>query len=255
MKRFWVSLLTVVLYILAQISPYIARAVGWIQTGNQAQLLRQSIAVQFTAFIIVAILIIILQIFVKNKLNFERGPKEKKRYVLPYILVGLVIVFIAQMVVNLISVQLFGANPASKNTLRIMEIARQMPIFIVLIAIVGPLLEEFVFRKVLFGELYHAIKANQWVKFTIATTISSAVFAVVHMDFSHFLAYFVMGIIFSAFYIYTKRLSVSIGIHMAQNGLVALIQLMMPEKMIEEAVKQTQFILLLTSHWMSFFLS
>lgn len=75
------------------------------------------------------------------------------------------------------------------------------------------------------------------------------------MDFSHFLAYFVMGIIFSAFYIYTKRLSVSIGIHMAQNGLVALIQLMMPEKMIEEAVKQTQFILLLTSHWMSFFLS
>ncbi|PWZ86863.1 CPBP family intramembrane metalloprotease, partial [Staphylococcus pseudintermedius] len=51
------------------------------------------------------------------------------------------------------------------------------------------------------------------------------------------------------------RLSVSIGIHMAQNGLVALIQLMMPEKMIEDAVKQTQFILLLTSHWMSFFLS
>ncbi|PXA10241.1 CPBP family intramembrane metalloprotease, partial [Staphylococcus pseudintermedius] len=40
-----------------------------------------------------------------------------------------------------------------------------------------------------------------------------------------------------------------------QNGLVALIQLMMPEKMIEDAVKQTQFILLLTSHWMSFFLS
>lgn len=115
MKRFWVSLLTVVLYILAQISPYIARAVGWIQTGNQAQLLRQSIAVQFTAFIIVAILIIILQIFVKNKLNFELGPKEKKRYVLPYILVGLVIVFIAQMVVNLISVQLFGANPRERE--------------------------------------------------------------------------------------------------------------------------------------------
>lgn len=255
MKRFWVSLLTVVLYILAQISPYIARAVGWIQTDNQAELLRQSITVQFTAFIIVAILIILLQFFVKNKLNFERGPKEKKRYVLPYILVGLVIVFIAQMIVNLISVQLFGANPASENTLRIMKIARQMPIFIVLIAIVGPLLEEFVFRKVLFGELYHAIKASRWVKFTIAATISSTVFAVVHMDFSHFLAYFVMGIIFSAFYIYTKRLSVSIGIHMAQNGLVALIQLMIPEKMIEEAVKQTQFIHLLTTHWMSFFLS
>lgn len=147
MKRFWVSLLTIVLYILAQISPYIARAVGWIQTGNQAQLLRQSIAVQFTAFIIVAILIIILQFLVKNKLNFELGPKEKKRYILPYILVGLVIVFIAQMLVNLISVQLFGANPASENTLRIMKIARQTPIFIVLIAIVGPLLESLSLEK------------------------------------------------------------------------------------------------------------
>lgn len=83
MKRFWVSLLTVVLYILAQISPYIARAVGWIQTGNQAQLLRQSIAVQFTAFIIVAILIILLQFFVKNKLNFELGPKEKNAMYYP----------------------------------------------------------------------------------------------------------------------------------------------------------------------------
>lgn len=253
MKRFWVSLLTVLLYILAQVSPYIARAAGWIQTENQAELLRQTIAVQFSAFIIVAILIIMLQFFVKNKLNFEQGPKEKKRYVLPYILVGLVIVFIAQMIVNLISVYLLGANPASENTLRIMKIARQMPLFIILIAIVGPLLEEFVFRKVLFGELYHAIKASKGIRFIIATTISSAVFAFVHMDFSHFLAYFVMGIIFSAFYIYTKRLSVSIGIHMAQNGLVALIQLMVPEKMLEDVVKQTQFIHLLTTHFISLF--
>ncbi|ARJ50211.1 intramembrane glutamic endopeptidase MroQ [Staphylococcus lutrae] len=242
MNRIWVSLLTVLLYIFAQFSTYFALAIGWIQTTNQEALLQQSITIQVIAFIIVAFIIVIMQFSVKNKLSFEQGTKEKKRYILPYILVGLGIVFLSQIIVNLFSVHFLGASPASENTLRIIKIARQMPVFIVLIAIVGPLLEEFVFRKVLFGELYQAIRARKGIKFAIATTISSTIFAVAHMDFSHFLAYFVMGIIFSGFYVYTKRLSVAMGIHMAQNGIVALIQLMLPQNVVEEAVKHTSMI-------------
>ena len=41
----------------------------------------------------------------------------------------------------------------SPNTERLMVIAKQMPVFIILISIVGPILEEFVFRKV-FSEKY-----------------------------------------------------------------------------------------------------
>ncbi|MBA8760409.1 CPBP family intramembrane metalloprotease [Staphylococcus schleiferi subsp. coagulans] len=250
MNRILVSILTVVFYILALFTPTIANALGWIDTQHRTTALHQTIYIQLIAFLCAAIIILVMQYTVKNKLAFELEPKEKKRYIVPWILAGLGIVYFAQIIVNVLSVLIFGTNPVSENTFRILKVAREMPIMIILIAIIGPLLEEFVFRKVLFGEIYNAIRANKTIKFLIATTISSLLFAVAHMDFSHLLVYFVMGVIFSAFYIYTKRLSVSIGIHMAQNGLVALIQLTMPEKLLEDAMKQVQFIQLFVIHFL-----
>lgn len=243
MNRILVSVLTIVLYLLAQFAPAILNQLSLISHHqNQLELMKQLIHIQLIGFIIAAILILIMQIRVKNPLQFELPPKEPKRYIVPWILAGLAIVLIAQIIVNVISVFLLGSNPASENTMRLMKIAKQMPIFILLIAIIGPLLEEFVFRKVLFGELYQLLKGSKSLRFIIASIISSAIFAIAHMDFSHFLAYFIMGIIFSSFYFYTKRLSISIGIHMAQNGLVALVQFMIPEKVVEESLKNAQLI-------------
>ena len=74
-----------------------------------------------------------------------------------------------------------GSQQTSPNTERLMAIAK-MPIFIILISIVGLFLEEFVFRKVFFGELYNAIKANRVVSFLIASIVSSLVFALAHND-------------------------------------------------------------------------
>lgn len=243
MNRIIVSILTVVIYMAAQFTPRVALMAGWIDSQSANTQLQQVTYVQVIAFIVAAILILCMQPIIKNPYQFELQRKEEKRYIIVWILVGLVIVFIAQIITNLISAQLLGVSPASENTLRIMRIARQMPILIILVAIVGPLLEEFVFRKVLFGEIYNAIKASPVTKFIIATTISSAIFAVAHADLTHFAVYFVMGVIFSGFYIYTKRLSVSIGIHMAQNALVALIQFSIPEEVMEKAIEQAQFIL------------
>ncbi|AVQ33457.1 CPBP family intramembrane metalloprotease [Staphylococcus muscae] len=243
MNRIIVSILTVVIYITAQLSPRVALMAGWIDKQSATEQLQQVTYIQVIVFIVAALLILFMQPFIKNPFAFELQRKEEKRYIVVWILVGLVIVFIAQIITNLISAQLLGVNPASENTMRIMRIARQMPILIILIAIVGPLLEEFVFRKVIFGEIYNAIKASPVVKFTIATTVSSTIFAVAHADLTHFAVYFVMGVIFSGFYIYTKRLSVAIGIHMAQNALVALIQFSIPEEVMQKAIEQAQFIL------------
>lgn len=99
-----------------------------------------------------------------------------------------------------------------------------MPIFIILISIVGPILEEFVFRKVFFGELYNAIKANRVVSFLIASIVSSLVFALAHNDMKFIPMYFGMGMIFSLAYVFTKRIAVPIGIHMLQNGTVVFMQ-------------------------------
>ena len=54
---------------------------------------------------------------------------------------------IYQMVVSLITMWLVGQPQQSPNTERIMAIAKQLPVFILLISIVGPILEEYIFRK------------------------------------------------------------------------------------------------------------
>ena len=62
---------------------------------------------------------------------------------------------IYQMVASLITMWLVGQPQQSPNTERIMAIAKQLPVFILLISIVGPILEEYIFRKVIFGEIYN----------------------------------------------------------------------------------------------------
>ena len=116
-----------------------------------------------------------------------------------------------------------------------------MPIFIILISIVGPILEEFVFRKVFFGELYNAIKANRVVSFLIASIVSSLVFALAHNDMKFIPMYFGMGMIFSLAYVLLK-IAVPIGIHMLQNGTVVLMQVFGGEAL-KKAQEHANFIL------------
>ncbi|MGV3244398.1 intramembrane glutamic endopeptidase MroQ [Staphylococcus sp. 11261D007BR] len=248
MNRIVVSILTIVIYLLAQFLPSIALSTGLLSSDNAVQLAKMSINIQVISFIVAAILIIILQYTIKNPMAFELQPKEEKRYIPIWIIAGLGVVFIAQIVINLLTTLVFGIDPASENTLELMKVARQMPVFIILIAIVGPILEEFVFRKVIFGEIYNAIKSSPAIKFLVASIVSSVIFSLAHMDFTHFLTYFVMGMVFAAFYIYTKRLSVAIGIHMAQNALVTVMQLLIPEKVFEEMLKETSFITFFIHH-------
>ena len=60
---------------------------------------------------------------------------------------------IYQVIVGLIFFAINGSPQKSPNTERLMVIAKQMPVFIILISIVGPILEEFVFRRY-FSEKY-----------------------------------------------------------------------------------------------------
>ena len=99
---------------------------------------------------------------------------------------------IYQMVASLITMWLVGQPQQSPNTERIMAIAKQLPVFILLISIVGPILEEYIFRKVIFGEIYNKIKGNRIVAFLIASIVSSILFAI-HNDIKFFFIYFWYG--------------------------------------------------------------
>ena len=136
----------------------------------------------------------------------------------------------------------FGQPQQSPNTQRIMAVAKQLPIFIILISVVGPILEEYVFRKVFFGELYDRIKGNRIIAFLIASIVSSLLFALAHNDIKFILIYFGMGMILSLAYTLTKRISVPILIHMFQNGFVVVMQIFLGDSL-NHLKQQTQFII------------
>lgn len=154
-------------------------------------------------------------------------------------IVGIFMAFFAQYIAALIEMKLFGIEPGSENTEVIVEFAKVVPTFIIVVAIIGPILEEIIFRKIIFGSLYK--RFNFWV----AAIISAIIFSVVHMEFEHTLLYAAVGFTFAFLYVKTKRILVPIVAHVAMNSFVVLIHVVFRERiqeLIEILEQSEQFI-------------
>ena len=115
--------------------------------------------------------------------------------------------------------ELIGLPLVSENTQSIVEMVEMSFIIIVAPALIGPILEEIVFRKVLFGALMERFG------FFISSILSSLVFAIVHVDFTHTLVYVFMGLVFCYLYKKTESIITPILAHMFMNSLVLIGQL------------------------------
>ena len=236
MARIWVAILTLFIYALAQFLPLVLAQTPIFNRLSGMALARAGVYTQVILFILAAILIIFLHFKIKNPTNLEQEHKESKRYIIPWAVLGFFIVMLYQVIVGVINIWIFGQPQ------RIMAVAKQLPIFIILISVVGPILEEYVFRKVFFGELYDRIKGNRIIAFLIASIVSSLLFALAHNDIKFILIYFGMGMILSLAYTLTKRISVPILIHMFQNGFVVVMQIFLGDSL-NHLKQQTQFII------------
>jgi uncharacterized protein len=146
---------------------------------------------------------------------------------------GFFLALFAQAVAANIELRLFGVEMGSENTRRIVEIIKLTPLLVIVTSIIGPILEEIIFRKIIFGSLYK--KYN----FFIAAIVSSVLFAAVHMEFEHLLLYSVMGLTFAFLYVKTKRILVPIFAHVAMNTFVVVIQTVFADD-IERMMKQAE---------------
>ncbi|NRD77633.1 CPBP family intramembrane metalloprotease [Bacillus sp. BRMEA1] len=111
-----------------------------------------------------------------------------------------------------------GIPSGSENTKEIIDIINTLPSAVIVTSIAGPILEEIVFRKIIFGSLYKRFN------FVISALISSLIFALAHMDFMHILIYAAMGFTFAFLYVKTKRIIVPIFAHVSMNTLVVMVQ-------------------------------
>nr|WP_245203039.1 CPBP family intramembrane glutamic endopeptidase [Jeotgalicoccus aerolatus] len=99
---------------------------------------------------------------------------------------------------------------------------------ILVVVLFGPIIEEYVFRRAIFGEIYEMIPINSTAQkvlaFLAAGLVSGLIFAVAHADFTHILIYLSMSYVFSFLYVITGRLLVPIFVHVIMNGIVVLLQ-------------------------------
>ncbi len=238
MSRLWFSILTLIVYGLALFGPQVLYRAGVYDNFKGKQLMLTTSYTQVILMIAAALIILWMNYKVKNKTQLELQKKVQKRFVVPWALLGLVAVLIYQVIASLINQFVFKIDQPSPNTTGIMNITQEAPIFIVLVAIAGPLLEEFVFRKVIFGEIFNILKGNKIIRFIIAGTVSSALFASAHNDPDFIIIYFGMGFILAGFYVFTKRIAVPVLIHIFMNSFVVAIQIFFADdiKKMQESV-------------------
>lgn len=180
---------------------------------------------------------IIIYSFLRNDLRIEKethpitAPK-----VIGWSLLGIFLAWFSQGIAALIEMQLFGITPSSENTELIVSLTKMNPLFLFLPALIGPIIEELIFRKVIFNGLRR--KMNVFV----AAILSSIIFGLFHLEIAHLLIYFAMGIVFTFLYVQTKRIIVPIIVHMSLNTITVLLQLTIDPEQLQEMQQQLSFI-------------
>lgn len=112
----------------------------------------------------------------------------------------------SQAILNALSIQIF--NPDEEIT--VTTLIPIVPLYIVLLA---PICEEIIFRYIIFGWLQRNKE-----KFSIlAASISSALFAIAHLNIVYAMGYFVVGFMLCYVYYKHKNIKITIISHMFLN--------------------------------------
>ncbi|MRH44884.1 CPBP family intramembrane metalloprotease [Aquibacillus halophilus] len=223
-KKYWYVLLT---YLIMQLSGIVVLPI--INLFNIDALFA---VVSWSLFSFIVALVVIMYLL-RDEMKDVRGNMEIGTIILWSIL-GIFLAFFAQFAAIIIETFVLNIKPGSQNTMDIMAIARSAPIFIIVVTIIAPILEEIIFRKVIFGSIYK--RTN----FIIAALASALVFGLVHNDNPHILVYTAMGIVFSFLYVKTKRIIVPIIAHMSINTYAVVGQLTLDQEELDKMLEQLE---------------
>ena len=176
------------------------------------QLGAQVFVIQTVDYLVGAILLIWLASRMRTKNVVEKQPSN---WFMTFIwgLIGLVLVIIGQVII-LKMTALLGQSTASTNTTTLLTVGQQYPAFFLAIIVGAPIMEEIVFRKVIFGNL-SAVTGQ------IGAALISVLFSFAHAD-GHFILYAFIGLLFCWLYQHTGRIQTSMTAHILMNASVVL---------------------------------
>jgi uncharacterized protein len=238
-RQYWYVIIT---YIIMQLSGIVGvPLLRFLGVGKHVEnkLVAAKLASGYWAVISFAIAFFIIIFFLREDIKQRH---TRHRVSLPvawmWAVSGVFLSLFAQSLAANVEWRLLGIEPGSENTKRIVEIIQVTPLLMVVTSIIGPILEEIIFRKIIFGTLY------QKYNFFISALVSSLLFAIVHMELKHLLLYAAMGFTFAFLYAKTGRIFVPIFAHVTMNTFVVVIQTLFADE-IEKIMRQTEQIQLI----------
>ena len=192
------------------------------------ELIEKLIPYQVITFGLGAVIVILIGNIHKNKNRIELGSKTDGLLTTVWIIGGVVLAYLSQIIAGVINIYVFNNPVESQNTTEIVDMIFNSPWMILVVVLFGPIIEEYVFRRAIFGEIYEMIPINSTAQkvlaFLAAGLVSGLIFAVANADFTHILIYLSMSYVFSFLYVITGRLFVPIFVHVIMNGIVVLLQ-------------------------------
>lgn len=228
-REYWIIL---IVYIAMQLSSLIGIPGLMFLFGyfglDQAQVVPYWLIFSFTLALV--IILYILRNEMKHKKLQERGSSFGFSAV--WAIFGVFLALFAQSLAANIE-QLIGVEMGSENTQQILNIIESFPLAIIVSSVIGPILEEIVFRKIIFGTLHKRLN------FFLSALISSVIFAFAHMEPQHLLLYSAMGFTFAFLYVKTKNIFVPIFAHVAMNTLVVVMQSVFKDE-IDELIREAE---------------
>lgn len=233
-KHYWWIIIT---YVAMQLSAFIGVPLFFsLGIGSDPSLQVSAFKAQayWTIFsFTLAFLVILLILNQEQKQAVRSEPKASVGISTLWAIGGAFMALIVQSIAANIEVNIFDIDPGSENTKMIIDLVKTTPLLIVVTSIIGPILEEIIFRKIIFRVIYR--RTN----FLIGALVSSLLFAIVHGEPEHILLYASMGLTFAYLYVKTNRIIVPIFAHTAMNSFVVTIQLMYGEE-IENMMNQME---------------
>ncbi|MBT2690925.1 CPBP family intramembrane metalloprotease [Bacillus sp. ISL-47] len=218
-KEYWIILIA---YIAMQLSSLfgvplvllLADLLGQKPENMQILAVAYWLVISFTITLIITLLLLRKEM----KMGLAQRDASSAASAVGWAIGGIFLALIAQATAASIE-NMIGVEMGSENTQQIIRIIEASPVVILISSVVGPILEEIVFRKIIFGSLHKRFN------FFLSALISSVIFALAHFEPEHILLYSAMGFTFAFLYVKTKRIIVPIFAHVAMNTLVAVIQL------------------------------
>ena len=176
-------------------------------------------------FIVAIILFLLIKFIFKGKLNSIDS--SEKMDLKKSIIISIVVLFLTiGIIYGVMWVQSFLFSHISLHSSNADAITKEFksnPLPVVGLAFVTSTLEELVYRQLLFGYLYDLFSGcNKYIRYITSALISAIIFGSIHDGLFHpaMLQYITYGFILSGLYLYTKRISSPIIVHVLFNLLL-----------------------------------